>query len=221
MDNSERGAGTLSNISATVDRALERLSHEPQSQTPDGLSQAQIRGRLRRAGLDTRLLEATVADIPNTPKAELGNWMQRAETHLQDGRGLYLWGDVGAGKSMAATCVVRQLAEHTDSIYWRQTSQLLIGMENPYARDDLLRKAMTVRLLILDDFGTQLDSAKYQEWLDLIVDARYRRKKTTIATSNVQPAMLPPQLERVADRWKQVMTVVHFKGRSKRKAEES
>ena len=184
---------------------------------PDGPSPSEIESRLRTAGIDARLLTADRTLIDEAVRKELGRWLSNGESRIEQGHGLYLWGPVGTGKSMAAVAVVRALAQFTDSIRWWSTSDLMLELENPYRRNDTIRRMSNVRLLVLDDFGTQVLTAKYSEWLDQIGDARYRRRRSTIVTSNVQPALTG--LDRLMDRWKQTMLDIEFKGPSRREPE--
>lgn len=220
MPDLERGADSLEPAGDVMARIKERLSRNPPKWDVEepGLSPAQVEGRLSRAGIDQRLLEADVAEIPTKQKKMLRDWLSRKDWHLERGHGLYLWGSVGTGKTMAAVAVMRELAKDTDSIKWWGTSELMTALENPYERRDLLRKVSTLRVLALDDFGSQVLKAQYADWLDQIADARHRRRRTTIVTSNVQPGLIG--MDRLQDRWRSVMSEIEFTGRSKRQHEE-
>jgi DNA replication protein DnaC len=208
-----------SGISPAMERVLERLSRKEMPEPPeDGPSPTEVEGRLRRAGIDRLLLSADVRKIDDAPRKQLGAWLSRKEKRVEHGQGLYMWGPVGTGKSMAAVSVVRELAKVTDSIKWWSTSDLMMELENPYHRQEMLRRLFNVRVLVLDDFGTQVLTAKYSEWLDQIGDARYRRRRSTIVTSNVQPGMTG--LDRVMDRWRATMVEIEFRGRSRREFED-
>ena len=216
MADSERGADRLSSSADAIARIRERLLRNPPKtvEADVGPSPTEVEGRLRRAGIDRLLLTADKAQINQPVRRQLGAWLTKAEHRLTKGQGLYMWGPVGTGKSMAAVAVVRELARLTDSIRWYATSDLMLELENPYQRNDLIRRVSNVRLLVLDDFGTQVLTAKYSEWLDQIADARYRRQRSTIATSNVQPSLLG--LPRLIDRWRASMVEVEFTGKSRR-----
>lgn len=176
---------------------------------------------MRRAGIDPRLLEAEVKLIAPGPRQQLGVWLGQGERRLEAGQGLYLWGPVGTGKSMAAVAVVRALAEFTESLKWWATSDLMLALENPYQRAELMAQTKGVRVLVLDDFGAQVLSPKYAEWLDQIADGRYRRRRTTVVTSNVAPQLLGAGMERLMDRWRHSMVEVEFAGSSRRAHEEA
>lgn len=220
MPDSERGADSLEPVGDVMARIRERLSRNPPRMHggEPGPSPAQLMGRLSRAGIDERLLEADAAQIARKQRQMLRDWLSRKEWHLERGHGLYLWGSVGTGKTMAAVAVVKALAVDTESVRWWGTSELMTALENPYERRDLLRKVSTVRVLALDDFGSQVLKAQYADWLDQIADARHRRRRSTIVTSNVQPGLIG--MDRLADRWRSVMAEVEFTGRSRREHEE-
>ncbi len=202
-----------------IARIRERLLRNPPKTVEEepGPSQFEVEARLRRAGIDARLLLADKNLIAEKQRRTLGTWLSDVERRVQKGNGLYLWGPVGTGKSMAAVSVVRVIAATTDSIRWWATSDLMLELENPYRRSDLIRQMSNVRVLVLDDFGTQVLTAKYAEWLDQIGDARYRRRRSTIVTSNVQPGMTG--MDRLMDRWRETMLEIEFPGRSRREAD--
>lgn len=215
MRDSDDGVSKPSRISPVMAGVLERLSRKPKEAPQEvGPTPSEVEGRLRRAGIERRLLTASAGEVPATQRSVLAGWLTTAEERLERGNGLYMWGPVGTGKSMAAVAVCRELAKITGSVRWWQTSDLLMSLGNPYHRQDMMRELFGVRVLVLDDFGTQTLSAKHEEYMDQIADARYRRRRTTIVTTNVQPGLIG--LDRVMDRWKSTMIQVEFSGRSRR-----
>lgn len=213
------GASEPSRIQEQVLAIQERLSHAPRvDPPPDGPSPQQVEALMRRSGVEPRLLEARVEEIPAKQRAMLGRWLAGGNDQLDKGHGLYMWGPVGTGKSMAACLVLRRLCEFTDSVRWWAVPDLMVALENPYQRSDVMKQAMGVRALVLDDLGAQVLTERYAAWLDQIGDARYRRRRTTVVTTNVAPQFLG--LDRVADRWRQTMWEIEFTGRSRREHED-
>lgn len=174
---------------------------------------------MKSAGVDARYLDAELSRVRSPAGEVIRTYIDGLEPNLAQGKGLYCWGGVGVGKSCAAALVVRKAVEEQErSVRWWSMADLLVALENPYDRKEVLRAAQFSGLLVLDDFGVQVMSQQYLQWFDQIVDARYRRKKATIVTSNVDPAELlkRPEFARAVDRWRSNMVSVPFGGSSLR-----
>lgn len=130
--------------------------------------------RIRKAGLHAQY---AVADC------ETG---RRLYQLAKDGRGAYLHGPCGTGKTYAAACAVRLAVEDMTGAKLVSVARLLEDARRDY--DDwgggTLRRAERIRLLVLDDLGAERPTEWAIERLCELVDYRTMRGLPTIITSN-------------------------------------
>jgi DNA replication protein DnaC len=131
------------------------------------------------------------------------NWSENQET----GRGLYLCGDVGTGKTHLAVAVMNELIsrKRVPSLFVTVPELLdnLRGAYNDPGRnlDEWMDAVKNADLLLLDDLGSERPTEWVQERVFVIVNHRYREALPTIFTSNIGPKDLAAQLgERTASR---------------------
>lgn len=126
---------------------------------------------------------------------------------LTDGRGLYIFGDRGNGKTKAACSVLKAyVARHTSESGWcsarfMSASRWLDSIQDTYGRwsasaEDAFQRAAGVNFLVLDDIGKV--GSRVSEWsvgkLFRLVDERYNDKKTTVFTSRYKLSGLAQRL---------------------------
>lgn len=115
------------------------------------------------------------------------------KTNIQNGIGLYLYGDTGLGKTMLVACIAnfclsRLIPTLFTSLY--EIKRTLLSIINGYSKldqDAYIEKMSNIDLLILDDIGTELKSKNNDFTNDIIfqiLDKRVKNCKSTIFTSN-------------------------------------
>jgi DNA replication protein DnaC len=159
---------------------------------------ASLEGRVPRRYRGASFDRPPVLGMPDAVVSEVRSYVRNLNARLDEGRGLWLVGDVGTGKTtlaMIASGAALQ-AGRTVAIY--SLPRLLnlirdeIGTENSLL--DLLDKLSSVDLLHIDDLGAQHTTPWRLEQLYSIVDARYQAKRAIIATTNLMPDKLSEQL---------------------------
>jgi DNA replication protein DnaC len=138
------------------------------------------------------------------------SYVRNLGSRLDEGRGLYLVGDVGTGKTTLAMIVSSAALEAGHSVAIYSLPRLLnmirdeIGTDNSLL--DLLDRLSCVDLLHIDDLGAQHTTPWRLEQLYSIVDARYQAGRAIVVTTNLMPDELSEQMS------KRVLTTVSDEG---------
>jgi len=108
-------------------------------------------------------------------------------------KGLFLLGPPGVGKTHLAVAVLRQviMTRGAFGVFYdtRDLLRVIRSTYDPVSRTqemDVLRPVIECDLLVLDDLGAEKTSEWVEETLNLIVNARYSDRRTTIFTSNYE-----------------------------------
>lgn len=152
-----------------------------------------------------------------------------------DGRGAYLYGLPGRGKSFQAAALVQRAWDVwaarrgvPPECRWWRTDIMLNFMRSLQGKDkyaEFYHDILTCHILVLDDFGAE----RVTEWargeLLLILSERYDQNRCTIVTSNFSLGELAqrisesaddPSGERIASRIAEVCVRVHIDGEDRR-----
>lgn len=192
----------------------EGIAAEAESERRAAVARARdVAAFIDRAAIPQRNRMHTLESHPQPP-AELLAWTG------EGGRGLYISGPTGRGKTGLAAGVLRRWVEaNCQSALFVVVPDLLDAMRNAYRRDEdapegeLIKRVKDVPLLVLDDLGTEKPSDWVEEKLYLIVNHRYGAMRPTIFTSNLALKELGMKWhERIAWRIAESCDVVHLKG---------
>ncbi|HEY2632536.1 MAG TPA: ATP-binding protein [Solirubrobacteraceae bacterium] len=161
---------------------------------------ATLEGRIPKRYRGASFDRPPVLGLPEAVVSEVRSYVRNLNTRLDEGRGMWLVGDVGTGKTTLAMIVSAATldAGHTVAIY--SLPRLLnlirdeIGTENSLL--DLLDRLSGVDLLHIDDLGAQHTTPWRLEQLYSIVDARYQAGRPIVATTNLMPEELSKQMGR-------------------------
>jgi DNA replication protein DnaC len=107
------------------------------------------------------------------------------------GKGLFLEGQPGVGKTHLAVAVLRQVIQSSGArgLFYdtRDLLRMIRSTYDPSIRTtevEILRPVMTADLLVLDDLGAEKTSEWVEETMNLIVNTRYNERRLTFFTSN-------------------------------------
>lgn len=148
--------------------------------------------KLIRSGVKKRYLEATVDEV----KAQ--QYMERFGS--DDGRGLYIHGNVGTGKTYLASAMARMFIDAGYSVVLTTTLSMLEDIQDTYGKEasslDAVLRFASSDVLILDDFGKESASAWSASMLFQIVNYRYEAMRPLIVTSQYDLAGLEKRIAR-------------------------
>jgi hypothetical protein len=164
--------------------------------------------------------------------AKLTDFNQAYQDAVKTEKGLYIVGSRGVGKTHLATALLRQMIfDHprAERIHYDilpaivSVPELLMRIkatfnkESKETEDEVLDLYSDLRVLILDDLGTE----KPTEWaistLYLIIDRRYRDMRKTIITSNCSLDEIAERLDdRISSRIAEMCNVIRMKGKDRR-----
>jgi DNA replication protein DnaC len=161
---------------------------------------ATLEGRIPNRYKGVSFERAPVLGMPETIVSEVRRYVRNVDARLAEGRGLWLTGDVGTGKTSLAMIVSKAALDAGHSVAIYSLPRLLnlirdeIGAENSLL--DLLDSLSSVDLLHIDDLGAQHTTPWRLEQLYSIVDARYQAQRAIIATTHLMPDELAEQMGR-------------------------
>ena len=130
--------------------------------------------------------------------ATVRRYVMRIEENLDRGRGLWIQGDVGTGKTTLAMLVSKAALQAGRSVAIYSLPRLLNllreAMESQEGKLDFLDRLTAVDLLHLDDLGAENRTDWVLEQLYSIVNARYEAERAIVATTNLMPDELSERL---------------------------
>jgi DNA replication protein DnaC len=173
--------------------------------------------RLRTAGLEARVpkrYRGVSFDRPPVPEIArvapdqvqaVRRYVRDIEQNLDGGRGLWLMGDVGTGKTTLAMIVSKAALDAGRSVAIYSLPRLLNlirgAIETEAGMVGFLERLTAVDLLHIDDLGVENTTEWVLEQLYSIVNTRYEDERAMIVTTNLMYEDLVQQLgERTVSR---------------------
>ena len=138
-------------------------------------------------------------------------WARNFEQHLEDGKGLFITGTVGTGK----THLLAAISDYIARIFKRKlktrpwinyvtSTELISQIKNSFEShntEEVIEGFEECSLLIIDDIGTEKITEFSYEQIYKIIDSRYRNMKPVIITSNLNDNEIKEKLsERIVSR---------------------
>jgi DNA replication protein DnaC len=125
-------------------------------------------------------------------------YVRSIDTNLDRGRGLWIQGDVGTGKTTLAMLVSKAALDAGRSVAIYSLPRLLNLLRESLDSDggmlDFLDRLSAVDLLHVDDLGAENRTDWVLEQLYSIVNARYEAERAIVATTNLMPDELADHL---------------------------
>ena len=119
-------------------------------------------------------------------------YVDQIEDSLDEGRGLWFYGDVGTGKTSLAMLVSKAALEAGRSVAIYSVPRLLADIKQTFDREhggsymELFRRLCSVDLLHLDDLGAERTTEWVLEQLYSIVNERWQERRAVVVTTNLQ-----------------------------------
>lgn len=142
-----------------------------------------------------------VTGMPEPVVSQVRRYVRDMDARLREGRGLWITGDVGTGKTTLAMIVSKAARDLGYSVAIYSLPRLLNLIRDEVADSEssllgLLDRLSSVDLLHIDDLGAEHTTPWRLEQLYSIVDARYQARKAIVATTNLMPEELAEQMGR-------------------------
>ena len=156
--------------------------------------------------------------------AEVRSYIDELDARLGEGRGLWLFGDTGTGKTTLAMLVSRTAIErgHTVAIY--SLPKLLARIRRTYDSEpggdsylSFFERLTSVDLLHIDDLGAEKRTDWVMEQLYALINERYESQRSIMVTTNLPHEELEDQVgQRTISRLTQVCDEVPLYGTDRR-----
>lgn len=111
-------------------------------------------------------------------------YVEQFDQCLEQNLGLLFYGTVGTGKTFYACCIANALIDRGIPAMVTSIPRLLDVIQNGN-EEEVLQKVRTYPLMVVDDLGTERDTAYGLEKLFGIFDTRYRAGLPLIVTTNL------------------------------------
>jgi DNA replication protein DnaC len=129
------------------------------------------------------------------------SYTEELETNLDAGRGLWLMGDTGTGKTTLAMLISKTALAAGRSVAIYSLPKLLARIRRTYDAEPgqasylaLFEQLTSVDLLHIDDLGAEKRSDWVLEQLYALVNERYEAQRSILITTNLDEAALEEQI---------------------------
>ncbi len=184
--------------------------------------QTSIPRKYREVSFDRAPMPSIAAAAPAQVRA-VRQYIRDLDANLRKGRGLWLYGTVGTGKTTLAMLVSKAALDAGHGVAIYSLPRLLAEIRTTFDSDrgtsylDLLDRLTAVDLLHIDDVGAEKSSAWVLEQLYAIVNARYEAERSMTITTNLDLEALIEQIgHRTVSRLKEMCEAIPLDGRDHR-----
>lgn len=146
-------------------------------------------------------------------------FMNGIASAINENLSLYLYGDVGTGKTMLSSIIINERARKNKRSHFYTVTDLvedLRDFDDALKRSEKLTKIQTVPCLIIDDIGAEFATKWVATTLFGIIDNRYKNNRQIILTSNFDIDSLSQRYpdyhgDRITRRLKEMCAVFHMR----------
>ena len=148
---------------------------------------------------------------------------------LDEGIGIYMYGNKGTGKSRLTACMANELMSKYYTVLYTNFSEISKYIRNTFKKtseteSSFLEKLATIDFLFIDDFGTEKVTKDDQDlWLQEkifeVINKRYNNNKPIIFTSNYSLQELIEErglADKTVDRINEICELMKIEGSSYR-----
>jgi len=160
-----------------------------------------LEGRIPRRYRGVSLERPPVSDIARIAPDQIRavrRYLQAIDRNLDAGRGLWIQGDVGTGKTTLAMLISKAALDAGRSVAIYSLPRLLNLLRESMDSDggllDFMDRLGAVDLLHIDDLGAEHQTDWVLEQLYSIVNCRYEAERAIVATTNLMPDELDVRL---------------------------
>jgi DNA replication protein DnaC len=160
-----------------------------------------LEARIPKRYLGVSFERPPVSDIARSAPEQvraIRRYVRAIGENLDAGRGLWIQGDVGTGKTTLAMLISKAALEAGRSVAIYSLPRLLNllreSLDSDSGKLDLIDRLTAVDLLHVDDLGAEHQTDWVLEQLYSIVNARYEAERAVLATTNLMPDELDARL---------------------------
>jgi DNA replication protein DnaC len=160
-----------------------------------------LAGRIPRRYAGVSFDRSPVTDLATTAPEQIESvrrYVRAIAANLDAGKGLWIQGDVGTGKTTLAMLISKAALDAGRSVAIYSLPRLLNllreAMDSDEGKLDFLDRLTAVDLLHIDDLGAENHTDWVLEQLYSIVNARYEAERAIVATTNLMPEELSDRL---------------------------
>ena len=143
-----------------------------------------------------------------------------AENFQKNGENLFIFGNVGSGKTFLSSCIANFVLESGKTLYYQSAyrifkliQQLTFEDKDNSEMKDMLNYIYSVDLLIIDDLGTEFVTTLSTSSFFDILNSRLMDGKSTIINTNLNPGEIGQMYsERIASRIVGNYEIIHLDG---------
>jgi DNA replication protein DnaC len=156
--------------------------------------------------------------------AEVRAYVDELDQRLREGRGLWLFGDTGTGKTTLAMLISKAALEAGRSVAIYSLPKLLARIRRTYEAEQsgdsylsFFERLTSVDLLHIDDLGAEKRSDWVLEQLYALINERYETQRSVLITTNLPHDELEEQIgPRTVSRLTQICDEVPVFGEDRR-----